>query len=108
MLVRPNTMLSRICLWCIPPTPTPCCSDCSYRQLGQSDLVVSEVCLGTMTWGEQNSDEEAFEQLDFAFDRFGVNFVVSIAQHLVLRSCRNYFRAFVLYVLGVRSCPFLL
>lgn len=30
-----------------------------------------------MTWGEQNSDEEAFEQLDMAFDEFGVNFVVS-------------------------------
>lgn len=48
-----------------------------YRQLGKSDLVVSKVCLGTMTWGEQNSDEEAFEQLDMAFDEFGVNFVVS-------------------------------
>ncbi|CAN0558453.1 unnamed protein product, partial [Laminaria digitata] len=46
-----------------------------YRQLGKSDLVVSKVCLGTMTWGEQNSDEEAFEQLDMAFDEFGVNFV---------------------------------
>lgn len=30
-----------------------------------------------MTWGEQNTDEEAFEQLDMAFDEFGVNFVVS-------------------------------
>ncbi|CAM9919219.1 unnamed protein product, partial [Laminaria digitata] len=46
-----------------------------YRQLGKSDLVVSKVCLETMTWGEQNSDEEAFEQLDMAFDEFGVNFV---------------------------------
>ena len=49
----------------------------SYRQLGKSDLVVSEVCLGTMTWGEQNSDEEAFDQLNLAYDEFGVNFIVS-------------------------------
>lgn len=34
-----------------------------------------------MTWGEQNSDEEAFEQLDMAFDEFGVNFVVSRCVH---------------------------
>ena len=43
-----------------------------YRQLGSSDLVVSEVCLGTMTWGEQNSEAEAHEQLDYAWDK-GVN-----------------------------------
>ncbi len=43
-----------------------------YRKLGSSDLQVSEVCLGTMTWGEQNSEAEAHEQLDYAFDQ-GVN-----------------------------------
>lgn len=31
-----------------------------------------------MTWGEQNSDEEAFEQCNMAFHEFGVNFIVSI------------------------------
>ncbi|CAM9260516.1 unnamed protein product [Chrysoparadoxa australica] len=46
-----------------------------YTKLGSSDLVVSEVCLGTMTWGQQNSDEEAAEQLNMAFDEFGVNFI---------------------------------
>lgn len=46
-----------------------------YRQLGSSDLVVSEVCLGTMTWGEQNSEADAAEQLDLAYDFYGVNFV---------------------------------
>lgn len=45
------------------------------RQLGDSDLVVSEVCLGTMTWGEQNTEAEAHEQLDAAFDRYGINFI---------------------------------
>ncbi|MBB3061979.1 NADP(H)-dependent aldo-keto reductase [Microbulbifer rhizosphaerae] len=45
-----------------------------YRQLGTTDLKVSQICLGTMTWGEQNSEAEAFEQLDYALDR-GVNFI---------------------------------
>ena len=31
-----------------------------YNKLGQTDLVVSELCLGTMTWGTQNSAEDAF------------------------------------------------
>ena len=31
------------------------------RKLGQTDLDVSEICLGTMTWGEQNTELEAFE-----------------------------------------------
>lgn len=45
-----------------------------YNRLGNSDLTVSEVCLGTMTWGMQNSEEEAHEQLDCAIKR-GVNFI---------------------------------
>ncbi len=45
----------------------------NYRKLGNTDLNVSTICLGTMTWGEQNSQEEAFEQMDFALDQ-GVNF----------------------------------
>jgi aryl-alcohol dehydrogenase-like predicted oxidoreductase len=45
-----------------------------YNRLGESDLSVSEICLGTMTWGEQNSEAEAHEQLDFAVSR-GVNFI---------------------------------
>jgi aryl-alcohol dehydrogenase-like predicted oxidoreductase len=45
-----------------------------YNQLGRSELQVSEICLGTMTWGEQNSEAEAHEQLDLAVSR-GVNFV---------------------------------
>jgi aryl-alcohol dehydrogenase-like predicted oxidoreductase len=44
-----------------------------YNALGNSDIHVSEICLGTMTWGEQNSEAEAFQQMDFAFDQ-GVNF----------------------------------
>ena len=43
-----------------------------YRRLGKSDLIVSEICLGTMTWGEQNTEAEAHEQLDYAWDQ-GIN-----------------------------------
>ncbi|MGI0491404.1 aldo/keto reductase [Alkalinema pantanalense CENA528] len=45
-----------------------------YNQLGNSDLKVSEICLGTMTFGNQNTIEEARQQLDYAFDR-GINFL---------------------------------
>ncbi|HLO84430.1 MAG TPA: NADP(H)-dependent aldo-keto reductase [Nostocaceae cyanobacterium] len=45
-----------------------------YNQLGESDLKVSEICLGTMTYGQQNTITEAHEQLDYAIDQ-GVNFI---------------------------------
>jgi len=45
-----------------------------YSQLGNTDLRVSKICLGTMTFGEQNSESEAHQQLDFALDE-GVNFI---------------------------------
>ena len=45
----------------------------NYRKLGNTDLDVSTICLGTMTWGEQNTQKEAFEQMDYALDQ-GVNF----------------------------------
>ena len=44
-----------------------------YAKLGDSDLTCSKVCLGTMTWGEQNSLEEGVAQLDRAFDGYGIN-----------------------------------
>jgi len=44
------------------------------RKLGHSDILVSECCLGGMTWGNQNSEEEGFAQLDLAAE-FGINFV---------------------------------
>jgi aryl-alcohol dehydrogenase-like predicted oxidoreductase len=37
-----------------------------YTMLGNSDLKVSRVCLGTMTFGTQNSEADAHRQLDFA------------------------------------------
>lgn len=45
-----------------------------YRPLGRSGLKVSVIGLGTMTWGEQNTEAEAHRQLDYALDR-GVNFI---------------------------------
>lgn len=44
-----------------------------YRKLGNTEVDVSVICLGTMTWGQQNTREQAFEQMDFALSR-GVNF----------------------------------
>lgn len=44
-----------------------------YRKLGQTDLNVSEICLGTMTWGTQNTQDDGFAQMDYALDA-GVNF----------------------------------
>lgn len=38
------------------------------NRLGQSDLIVPEICLGTMTFGEQNNQTQAFEQLAYALD----------------------------------------
>jgi len=45
----------------------------NYKKLGNTDLKVSTICLGTMTWGEQNSQEEGFEQMDYALEK-GINF----------------------------------
>lgn len=45
-----------------------------YRPLSTTGLEVSVLCLGTMTFGEQNTEKEAFDQLDIAFDA-GVNFI---------------------------------
>ena len=44
-----------------------------YRRLGRTDLKVSAICLGTMTWGQQNTEAEGHEQMDYALDQ-GVNF----------------------------------
>ena len=45
----------------------------NFKKLGNTDLKVSSICLGTMTWGEQNSQKDAFKQMDYALDQ-GVNF----------------------------------
>lgn len=44
-----------------------------YRKLGNTDIKVSEICLGTMNWGQQNSEKDAHEQMDYALAQ-GINF----------------------------------
>ena len=44
-----------------------------FKKLGTTDLDVSLICLGTMTWGTQNTEKDAFEQMDYSLSE-GVNF----------------------------------
>ena len=44
-----------------------------FKKFGNTDLEVSLLCLGTMTWGKQNNQKEAFDQMDYAMSQ-GVNF----------------------------------
>ena len=45
-----------------------------YKKLGNTELEVSLICLGTMTYGEQNNEKEAHEQLDYSLSK-GINFI---------------------------------
>ena len=45
----------------------------NYKKLGNTDIRVSTLCLGTMTWGEQNNQKDAFKQMNYAMD-CGINF----------------------------------
>mmetsp|Transcript_43493 Transcript_43493/g.48995 ORF Transcript_43493/g.48995 Transcript_43493/m.48995 type:complete len:477 (+) Transcript_43493:86-1516(+) len=46
-----------------------------YVRLGNSDLIVSKVCMGTMTYGVQNTIQEGVNLLDKSFDEYGINFL---------------------------------
>lgn len=59
------------------------------RRLGRSDLMVSSVCLGTMTFGQQNSEAEGHAQLDYAFER-GVNFIDAAEMYPVPSRAETY------------------
>ena len=48
-----------------------------YKKLGNTDLDVSLICLGTMTWGTQNSEKDAVEQMDYSASK-GINFCVDL------------------------------
>ena len=58
-------------------------------KLGSSDLQVTEICLGSMTWGEQNTQAEGFEQIDFALDQ-GINFIDTAEMYSVPPSKETY------------------
>lgn len=60
-----------------------------YKKLGESDLKVSEICLGTMTFGHQNSIEEAHKQLDYAVG-YGVNFIDTAEMYPVPPRAETY------------------
>jgi aryl-alcohol dehydrogenase-like predicted oxidoreductase len=59
-----------------------------YSKLGTSGLEVSRVCLGTMTWGEQNTESEAYEQMDYAVGQ-GINFFDTAELYAVPTSQRT-------------------
>lgn len=60
-----------------------------YRQLGRTDLNVSALCLGTMTWGEQNSEPEAHAQLD-RVKAHGINFIDTAEMYPVPPRAETY------------------
>ena len=60
-----------------------------YRKLGNTNINVSVICLGTMTFGEQNTEAEGFEQMDYALDR-GVNFFDTAELYAVMPRKETY------------------
>lgn len=60
-----------------------------YSKLGSSDINVSRVCLGTMTWGLQNNQQQANEQIDYALSQ-GVNFIDTAELYPVPPSGEKY------------------
>ncbi|NJD35794.1 MAG: NADP(H)-dependent aldo-keto reductase [Betaproteobacteria bacterium] len=60
-----------------------------YTVLGNSDLKVSRVCLGTMTFGTQNSEADAHQQLDLALAR-GINFIDTAEMYSVPPDAESY------------------
>ena len=61
------------------------------NRLGHTDIKVSLICLGSMTWGEQNSEQEAFAQLDAAIDG-GINFIDTAEMYPVPPRAETYGR----------------
>ena len=60
-----------------------------YKKLGTTDLDVSLICLGTMTWGTQNSEEDAFEQMDYSVSK-GINFFDTAEIYSVPPTAESY------------------
>lgn len=59
------------------------------RKLGNTNIKVTKICLGTMTWGYQNSEDEAHEQLDYATEN-GINFIDTAEVYAVPPSADTY------------------
>ena len=60
-----------------------------FKKLGNTDLDVSLICLGTMTWGTQNSEADAFEQMDYSLAQ-GVNFFDTAEIYAVPPTAETY------------------
>jgi aryl-alcohol dehydrogenase-like predicted oxidoreductase len=60
-----------------------------YRKLGITELEVSVICLGAMTFGEQNSQKEGFDQMDYAVER-GINFFDTAELYAVMPKAETY------------------
>ena len=60
-----------------------------YKQLGTTNINVSVICLGTMTFGEQNTQQEGFDQMDYAHER-GVNFFDTAELYAVMPRKETY------------------
>ncbi len=60
-----------------------------YRKLGRTDLDVSLICLGTMTWGRQNTEEEGHAQMDYALEQ-GINFFDTAEMYAVPPTAETY------------------
>lgn len=62
-----------------------------YNQLGSTDTRVSAICLGSMTYGEQNSESEGHQQLDYAVSH-GVNFIDTAELYAIPPCAETYGR----------------
>ena len=60
-----------------------------YRKLGQTELDISVIGLGTMTWGFQNTQAEGFEQMDYALER-GINFFDTAEMYAIPPSAETF------------------
>ena len=60
-----------------------------YKKLGNTNLDVSVICLGTMTFGEQNSEKEGFDQMNYAYER-GINFFDTAELYAVMPRKETY------------------
>tara|TARA_B100000941_G_scaffold290505_1_gene272714 strand:- start:2606 stop:3643 length:1038 start_codon:yes stop_codon:yes gene_type:complete len=60
-----------------------------YKKLGNTDIKVSLICLGTMTWGEQNTQDDAFEQMNYSVEK-GVNFFDTAELYSVPPNAKTY------------------
>lgn len=60
-----------------------------YDKLGNTNIKVSKICLGTMTWGQQNTPDQAFEQLDYAVQA-GINFLDAAELYPIPPNAKTY------------------